>query len=100
MGAAMNGNDVDPRFMKGLLLVCLAICACGFMCYASVRFYDLLHAEFFPNIGPAIAVITKGGAIFLGIYLGLKLIGGNLLKAISDCFVEDRGRNIFSGMFD
>jgi hypothetical protein len=96
----MKNSCADPKFVKGTLLVAMAICVCGFMIFALVGFYNALHAECFPGVSASIDYSAKALVIVAGLYVGLLLIGVRGFRGISDAFVEDRGTNIFTGMFD
>jgi hypothetical protein len=94
-------EGVDPKFAKGLALLFLAVCACGFMIFAFCGFYSMVRAEYFPKIDPWADFATEFAAACTGCYLGLRIIGVRGLAGLAEAFrVERETGNPFAGMFD
>ncbi len=93
-------SGVDAKFAKGLALVFMTLCVCGFMIYAFCGFYNALRTECFPDIDDTLDLAIKMAVGCSGAYLGLMMIGVRGLKSLSSAFAPSRGINMFTGMFD
>jgi hypothetical protein len=92
-------EGINPKFVRALALLFMAVCVCGFSTFAIYGFYSTLRSEYFPKTNPWIDLAVETAVICSGCYLGLRLIGVSGLSALAEAFREEP-ENPFAAMID